>query len=175
MWRFLALLAIACAPARPAPETPPVPKPSVDPGAVPRQEVRVQPPPEQDTLRPIAPPELALRNDWMSLGSTGVERFRKQYPTYDGRGVIVGILDTGIDPGAPGLQQTSTGEPKLLDLRDFSDEGNVPLQKVTPRGDTVEVAGQRMLGFGRVASLNAAGPWYAGTLREIPQIGRAHV
>jgi subtilisin family serine protease len=168
-------LIVACAPKQPEPEKP-APKPNIDPGRVGPSKIRVPPPakspepppPPEDTLQPMVPPEAAYTHGWMPLASTGVDKFLRQHPDQDGRGVIIGILDTGIDPGIPGLIKTSTDAPKVLDLRDFSDEGDIPLQQVTPIADSVDVAGHRLGGFGRVTALNTKGPYYAGVIREIP-------
>lgn len=171
--------ALACASKQPASEPEPtakapLPKPNIDHGRVPAEKIQLPPkvtleePEPYDTLRPIVPPIAAYSHGWMPLASTGVDEFLRLHPTYDGRGVVIGILDTGIDPAIAGLGKTSTDAPKLLDLRDFSDEGAVSLKRVTPVGDSVEVAGRRLGGFGRVTAFNTQGPYYAGFISELP-------
>ena len=62
---------------------------------------------------------------FLALGPTGVAEFHKTYPKYDGRGTIVFVLDTGIDMGIAGLTKTTTGKVKVIDVQDFTGEGDI--------------------------------------------------
>ncbi|MFJ5278285.1 S8 family serine peptidase [Streptomyces parvulus] len=46
---------------------------------------------------------------------TGAVDFVEKYPKADGRGVTIGILDSGVDLGHPALRTTTTGERKIVD------------------------------------------------------------
>ncbi|MDT3695062.1 MAG: S8 family serine peptidase [Ignavibacterium sp.] len=64
---------------------------------------------------------------FLSLKDTGVEEFIKLHPEYDGRGTIIIVLDTGVDMGIDGLLKTSTGEVKVIDVQDFTGQGDMPI------------------------------------------------
>jgi hypothetical protein len=80
----------------------PLPDPRPD-GAVPPTP---QPAPGASTPR---------NNPYMPVGDTGGAAFTAAHPTWDGRGVTVGIVDTGITLDHPSLLTTSTGERKIVD------------------------------------------------------------
>ncbi|WP_127473587.1 S8 family serine peptidase [Microbacterium sulfonylureivorans] len=54
-------------------------------------------------------------NPYMPIDETRAAAFVKENPKWDGRGTVVGVLDTGIDVGHPALQKTTDGKPKIVD------------------------------------------------------------
>jgi subtilisin family serine protease len=69
----------------------------------------------QAELLPGPGPTTPAANPYMPTNETGAVAFKEQHPTWDGRGVTIGILDAGIDLDNPALQTTSTGERKIVD------------------------------------------------------------
>lgn len=55
------------------------------------------------------------KNPYNPSFETGAVDFVQQHPQADGRGVTIGILDSGVDLGHPALQKTTTGERKIVD------------------------------------------------------------
>jgi subtilisin family serine protease len=165
------LILMACAPGRgagPGVVAPTVERPAVvipaDSGAGP-QLPTVNPPPV--LRRPIVPPELAHQRGFLPRDATGTVAFLAEQPRWDGRGVLLGILDSGLDAGVPGFDSTTAGRPKVVDLRDFSGEGAIALSAPVITGDTVALAGRRLTGVGRVRGL-VAGSLLAGLFLERP-------
>ena len=64
-------------------------------------------------------------NPYMPTRDTGAPQFVAANPTYDGRGVTIGILDTGIDLLTPELQtaksKTGASQRKIIDWVTFTD------------------------------------------------------
>src|SRR5256885_15534481 len=112
--------------------------------------------------QPAVDPAVAYMLGLMPLKSTGVDIFRALHPTYDGGGVLIAIRDSGIDPGVPGLITTSTGAPKVIELRDFSGEGKTPLTASPAPSE------REMRGGGRIGRMPTATTWYRGVFRELP-------
>ncbi|HEY0604699.1 MAG TPA: S8 family serine peptidase, partial [Herpetosiphonaceae bacterium] len=65
---------------------------------------------------PQTPPSASTPkiNAYMPIGDTGAAQFTASNANWDGRGVTVGIMDTGIDLDHPALRTTTTGARKIV-------------------------------------------------------------
>jgi tripeptidyl-peptidase-2 len=64
--------------------------------------------------------------DLVPKKETKALEFVETFPDYNGKNVLIGILDTGIDPGAAGIRYMADGvTPKLVDLVDCTGSGDV--------------------------------------------------
>jgi tripeptidyl-peptidase-2 len=76
--------------------------------------------------------------NFLDTKTIGAYDFLKSHPTYDGRGVVIMILDSGVDMGVPGLFKTSEGKTKVIDAQDFSGQGDIHLEKAEIDSSQVE-------------------------------------
>jgi Subtilase family/Bacterial pre-peptidase C-terminal domain len=77
------------------------------------------PDPRPDAQGPVTPqtppgPATPNNNPYMPIGDTGASQFMAANPTWDGRGVTIGIVDTGVSFDHPSLTTTSTGDAKIV-------------------------------------------------------------
>ncbi len=87
------------------------------------------------TLDEVLPPAEASPLIGVNLEPIGVPAFRAQSGS-QGEGIVVAVIDSGIDPGHPALQQTPSGRRKIIDWRDFTREGEVTTPHPVSWGET---------------------------------------
>eukprot|EP00210_Caulerpa_lentillifera_P001608 g1546.t1 len=93
----------------------------------------------------------------------GVLRFLKDHPNSDGRGITIAIFDTGIDPGTKGLQITTDGLPKIVDVLDCTGDGDVDTSEVVKADESGCIKGIN----GKLMKVNPSwsnptGDWHIG-------------
>ena len=64
--------------------------------------------------RPAPNAATPRENAYMPTQDTRAAQFVNAHPTWDGRGVTIGIVDTGVSLDHPSLLTTSTGEAKVV-------------------------------------------------------------
>ena len=72
------------------------------------------------------------RDDWsayLTRSEVGADRWLAANPRWDGRGIIIAVLDTGVDVSQPGLDALPGGGVKVTDARDFTGQGDVALER----------------------------------------------
>jgi len=124
---------------------------------------------------PLGITELIARdNDWdlMTRREMGVDRFHEAHPEWNGKGVVIAVLDTGVDMGVAGLEKLPDGEIKVVDCRDFSGEGDLIWEEgfVVPNGDKgekiVDSTGRSLEGFREQGEGALDGRYYLAFLEE---------
>jgi len=98
---------------------------------------------------------------YLDVETIGAQRFIEVHPTWDGRGVVIAVLDTGVDMGVLGLGKTSTEETKVIEARDFTDQNVVRCQEARKEGEWFVTNEGRIKG-----PRNFEGPVFLGFLRE---------
>ncbi|MFF5704243.1 S8 family serine peptidase [Streptomyces sp. NPDC012794] len=89
------------------------------------------------------------KNPYNPSFETGSVDFVKANPQADGRGVTIGIMDSGVDVSHPALQKTTTGERKIVDwvtatdpITDNDGTWRAQITPVTPAGGAFTAGGQ---------------------------------
>jgi len=103
-------------------------------------------------------------NPYMPTQDTKAAQFVNAHPTWDGRGVTIGIVDTGISLDHPSLTTTSTGERKIVDWVTGTD----PIGDNDPTWINMQeqVSGASFTWNGNAYTAPAAGSYRIGSINE---------
>ncbi|MFE9652917.1 S8 family serine peptidase [Micromonospora sp. NPDC006431] len=119
---------------------------------------------ESPAPQPAPGPDTPADNPYMPTRDMGAAQFVAEHPTLDGRGVTIGILDTGVDLAHPALQKTTTGERKIIDWVTATS----PTDDADPTwvSMTTNVSGPRFAVDGRTWTAPGAGSYRFGVFNE---------
>ncbi|XP_078427505.1 tripeptidyl peptidase ii [Wolffia australiana] len=94
----------------------------------------------------------------------GADRFIESHPEYDGRGTLIAIFDSGVDPAANGLQVTSDGKPKIVDIIDCTGSGDIDTSTVVKADGEGYITGKSGIRLKLNASWkNPSEEWHVGS------------
>lgn len=105
-------------------------------------------------------------NPYLPVHETGVVDFVAGHPGWDGRGITIGILDSGVDLDHPALATTTTGERKIVDWVTATDplsEGDGTWGELT---ETVTATPAFTVGWREGYTAPASGEFRFGTFYE---------
>ncbi len=111
--------------------------------------------------------------EWTFLNTTriGASEFIDSHPDYNGKDVVIMILDTGVDMGVEGLKELPGGGVKVIDVQDFSGEGDVTLEEAEVSWQSDEPylkhsSGVKLYGFTKLPHHPSDSLYYMGVLKE---------
>ncbi|MFC2130284.1 S8 family serine peptidase [Bacteroidota bacterium] len=111
-----------------------------------------------------------LNLPFLDKNSIGADEFIKKNPESDGRGVVIFILDSGVDPSVKGLTATSEGKVKVIDIQDFTGQVEIKLNlagKENLEGNEVlSFDNFRLGGWDKLEIKPSDGKYYIGKLDE---------
>jgi len=117
--------------------------------------------------------QLPAQNEWSFLNTSriGASQFIKDHPGADGKNVIIFIMDSGVDPGVPGLTNLPDGNPKVIDVQDFSGEGDVYLEVAEKGVENNEqylstLGGLKLYGYNLLSEQAIDSIYFIGALDE---------
>jgi subtilisin family serine protease len=127
------------------------------------------PDPAPDAAQPLVPQPVPdantdRDNPYMPIGDTGAAAFLEAHPEWDGRGVTIGIVDTGVSLDHPSLLTTSTGARKVVEWVTGTD----PVTDNDPTwiNMATQVSGASFSFDTRTYTAPAAGSYRIGVFRE---------
>ena len=115
-------------------------------------------------------PTTPRNNAYMPIGETGAAQFTAAHPTWDGRGVKIGIVDSGVTLDHPSLLTTATGERKVVDWMTATD----PFTDDDPTwlNMSAQVSGSQFAFNGRTYTAPRAGSYRIASFDERdPRLG----